>query len=211
MAQQKNKSGRPSFLQPSEFHTCLKCKNTKPASEFYVCRSRPTGLQPHCKACNKTEGIYFRHVLREEYYWGKNGNGYFQKDYQKTLDYYNDYVRADKVPFIYSIQTQSGIYIGCSRSKFVVRKGRHKIDYMRHFRGQKTNFIPGLHAAFDKEGEDWVKSLETMKILETFSKDLTQSQLLTKERAYIKKFESQGIILLNISGTKNDIRTKRTK
>lgn len=208
---QKNKAGRPSFLKPSEFHTCLKCKKTKSASEFYVCRSRPTGLQPNCRECNRAEGIYFRHVLRTEYYWGKNGNGYFEKDYQKTLDYYNDYVRADKIPFVYSIQTPSGIYIGCSRSLFVVRKGRHKIDYMRHVRGQKTNSIPGLHAAFDKEGEDWFKSLDTMKILETFSKDLTQSQLLTKERSYIKKFESQGIILLNISGTKNDIRIKKTK
>jgi hypothetical protein len=82
---------------------------------------------------------------------------------------------------------------------------------MRHVRGQKTNFIPGLHAAFDKEGEDWVKSLETMKIIETFPKDFTQSQLLTKERAYIKKYESQGITLLNITGTKNDIRTKKPK
>ena len=82
---------------------------------------------------------------------------------------------------------------------------------MRHVRGQKTNFIPGLHAAFDKEGENWVKYIDTMKILETFPKGFTQSELLTKERGYIKKYESQGIILLNISGTKNDIRTKRTK
>ena len=50
-----------------------------------------------------------------------------------------------------------------------------------------------------------------MKIIETFSKDLTQSQLLTKERGYIKKYEEQGITLLNIVGSKNDIRTKRTK
>lgn len=210
MAQKQNKGPIP-HLQPSEFHTCLKCKKTKSASEFYKCVARPTGKQPNCKQCNKEEGIYFRHVLRPEFYWSENGTGYFEKDYRKTLDYYNNYIRADKIPFIYSIQTPSGIYIGCSRSLFVVRKSRHKIDYMRHVRGQKTNTIPGLHAAFDKEGENWVKYLDTMKILETFSKDLTQSQLLTKERSYIKKYESQGIILLNISGTKNDIRTKRTK
>ena len=82
---------------------------------------------------------------------------------------------------------------------------------MRYVRGQKSNFIPGLHAAFDKEGEDWVKSLDTMKILETFPKSFTQSELLTKERGYIKKYEEQGITLLNIVGSKNDIRTKRTK
>ena len=208
---QKNKSGRPSFLQPSEFHTCLKCKNTKPASEFYKCSSRPTGKQPNCKECNREEGIYFRNILRPEFYWSENGSGYFEKDYRKTLDYYNNYIRADKIPFIYSIQTPSGIYIGCSRSLFVVRKSRHKIDYMRHVRGQKTNTIPGLHKAFDKEGENWFKYLDTMKIIETFSKDLTQSQLLTKERGYIKKYEEQGITLLNIVGSKNDIRTKRTK
>ena len=210
MAQKQNRGPIP-HLQPSEFLTCLKCKKTKASSEFYKCSSRPTGKQGNCKSCCRESGVYFRTVLREEYYWGKNGNGYFQKDYQKTLDYYNDYVRADKVPFIYSIETPSGIYIGCSRSKFVVRKGRHKIDYMRHFRGQKSNFIPGLHAAFNKEGEDWVKSLETMKILETFPKSFTQSELLTKERGYIKKYEEQGITLLNIVGSKNDIRTKRTK
>jgi hypothetical protein len=50
-----------------------------------------------------------------------------------------------------------------------------------------------------------------MKILETFSKDLTQSQLLTKERAYIKKYESQGITLLNIVGSKNDMRVKKNQ
>jgi hypothetical protein len=82
---------------------------------------------------------------------------------------------------------------------------------MRHVRGQKTNSIPGLHAAFDKEGENWIKYLDTMKILETFSKDLTQSQLLTKERAYIKKYESQGITLLNIVGSKNDMRVKKNQ
>jgi NAD-dependent SIR2 family protein deacetylase len=75
MAQQKNKAGRPSFLQPSEFHTCNKCKTTKPASEFYKCSSRPTGKQPNCKECNREEGVYFRHVLREEYYWSQNGTG----------------------------------------------------------------------------------------------------------------------------------------
>jgi hypothetical protein len=211
MAQQKKKAGRPTFLKPSEFHTCNKCKITKPASEFYKCVSRPTGKQPNCKACCRESGVYFRTVLREEYYWSTDGTGYFEKDYRKTLDYYNDYIRADKIPFIYSIQTPSGIYIGCSRSLFVVRKSRHKIDYMRHVRGQKTNSIPGLHAAFDKEGENWIKYLDTMKILETFSKDLTQSQLLTKERAYIKKYESQGITLLNIVGSKNDMRVKKNQ
>ena len=210
MAKKQNRGPIP-HLQPSEFHTCLKCKKTKSASEFYKCSSRPTGKQPNCKSCNKEEGVYFRHVLREEYYWSANGTGYFEKDYRKTLDYYNDYIRADKIPFIYSIETPSGIYIGCSRTRFVVRKGRHKIDYMRYVRGQKSNFIPGLHAAFDKEGEDWVKSLDTMKILETFPKSFTQSELLTKERGYIKKYESQGITLLNIVGSKNDIRVRKPK
>lgn len=207
----KQKRGPIPFLQPSEFLTCLKCKKTKASSEFYKCAARPTGKQPNCKECNKSEGIYFRHVLREEYYWSENGNGYFQKDYQKTLDYYNDYVRADKIPFVYSIETPSGIYIGCSRSKLVVRKGRHKIDYLRYVRGQKGSSLPLLHKAFDKEGEDWVKCMDTMKIIETFPKDLTQSQLLTKERGYIKKYESQGITLLNIIGSKNDIRVKKNQ
>ena len=207
----KQKRGPIPFLQPSEFLTCLKCQKTKASSEFYKCAARPTGKQPNCKECNKEEGIYFRHVLREDYYWSQNGNGYFQRDYQKTLDYYNDYVRADKIPFVYSIETSEGIYIGCSRSKFVVRKSRHKIDYMRHFRGQKCSSLPGLHKAFDNEGEDWIKSLDTMKIIETFPKDLTQSQLLTKERNYIKKYEEQGITLLNIVGTKNDKRVKKNQ
>jgi hypothetical protein len=211
MAKQKNKAGRPSFLHPSEFHTCLKCKKTKPASEFYKCSSRPTGKQPHCKVCNREEGIYFRNVLRPEFYWSENGSGYFEKDYEKTLEYYRDYVRADKVPFVYSIETPYGIYIGCSRSLFVVRKGRHKIDYMRHVRGQKGSRLPGLHKAFDKLGEDWVKCMDTMKVLEEFPKGFTQSQLLTKERTYIKKYEAQGITLLNIIGSKNDIRIKKSK
>lgn len=207
----KSNRGPIPYLQPSEFLTCLKCKKTKESSEFYKCVSRPTGKQPNCKSCNKEEGMYFRHVLRPEFYWSENGNGYFQKDYQKTLDYYNDYVRADKIPFIYSIQTPSGIYIGCSRSKFVVRKSRHKIDYMRYVRGQQGSSLPGLHKAFDKEGKDWVKCIDSMKIIETFSKDLTQSQLLTKERNYIKKYEAQGIPLLNILGTKNDKRVKKNQ
>jgi len=155
--------------------------------------------------------VFFRHILRPEFYWSENGSGYFEKDYQKTLNYYNDYIRADKIPFIYSIETPTGIYIGCSRTRFVVRKSRHKIDYMRHVRGQKSNFIPGLHKAFDKEGENWIDSLETMKIIETFTKSFTQSELLTKERNLIKKLESQGITLLNIVGTKNDIRIRKTK
>jgi hypothetical protein len=207
----KSKRGPIPQLQPSEFLTCLKCKKTKSSSEFYKCVARPTGKQPNCKECNKEEGIYFRHVLREEYYWSQNGKGYFQKDYRKTLDYYNDYARADKVPFIYSIETPSGIYIGCSRSLFVIRKGRHKIDYGRYIRGQQGSSLPGLHKAFDKEGEDWIKCLDTMKIIETFPKTLTQSQLLTKERNLIKKLEAQGITLLNIVGTKNDKRIRKTK
>jgi len=211
MAQQKTKTGPKPHLQPSEFHTCLKCKKTKAASEFYKCSSRKTGKQPNCKQCNKEEGMYFRHVLRQEYYWSENGSGYFEKDYEKTLEYYRDYVRADKVPFVYSIETPSGIYIGCSRSKFVVRKGRHKIDYMRFVRGQKANVIPLLHQAFKKEGDDWLKCLDTMKVLEEFPISFTQSQLLTQERGYIKKYEAQGIPILNISGSKNDVRTKKPK
>lgn len=212
MAKQNKKIGRPSYLKPSEFLHCPKCDTTKKESEFYNCKARPTGKQRTCKSCCRESGIYFRTVLRPEFYWSGDGStGYFQKDYQKTLQYYREHVRADKIPLVYVIETPSGIYVGCTRALLNVRRLRHKSDYKRYTLGKKTNRMPLLHQAFDKCGADWVDWIDTMKPIETFDKSISQHELLKKEKEYIQKFEQQGIKLLNVINSKNDIRIKKNK
>jgi hypothetical protein len=49
-------------------------------------------------------------------------------------------------------------------------------------------------------GDEWLKTLLDVRVIEEFPKDITQSQLLTKEKEYIQKFQSQGLSLLNIHG-----------
>ena len=41
------------FPRVAQTATCSRCKQQKPASEFYKNKTRPGGLQSYCKACDK--------------------------------------------------------------------------------------------------------------------------------------------------------------
>ena len=60
-------------------------------------------------------------------------------------------------------------------------------------------------------GDEWLKTLLDIKIVETFDVSMPAHILKQKEREYIQKFERQGIELLNIRGTRKDTGNKKRK
>jgi len=202
MAKQLKQIGRPSYLKPSPYHICNQCGVTKSEKEFYKCKARPTGLQAKCKECCKQDGLKFRNE-NPQYYTG-NDTSYFVKNREQWNSYLKQFLKCDKPATIYSIETPHGLYIGCTHGYLWNRMKVHRRDYRRHQKGLPGSRIPLLHNAWDKMGgEEWLKTLLDVRVIEEFPKDITQSQLLTLEKQYIKKFESQGITLLNSVGTTN--------
>jgi len=199
MANQKR--GRRPHLQPSEYHTCIQCKETKSASAYHICKSRPTGLQGKCKTCQQLDGLKFRHD-NPEYYNG-NDESYFVKNKELWNAYQRKFLKADKNSIVYCIETPSGLYIGSTKAYLWIRNNTHRKDYRKWKRGIAVSTTPDLHKAWDKMGgDDWLKTLLDIKIIEEFDADMLPHVLKQKERDYIRKYEAQGLPLLNINWTK---------
>jgi len=198
MAKLKKQMGRPSYLKQSPYHICIDCGETKSEKDYYKCKSRPTGLQAKCKGCCKKDGLKFRNE-NPEYYTGTD-ESYFVKNKEQWNSYQRQFFKCDKPATIYSIETPHGLYIGCTHGYLWNRMKVHRRDYRVYLKSGKSPH-PLLHTAWDKMGGDeWLKTLLDVRVIEEFPKDITQSQLLTKEKEYIQKFQSQGLTLLNIHG-----------
>ena len=204
------KTGRPHYLQQSEYQICIQCKETKSEKEFYKCKSRPTGLQAKCKTCQKIDGAKFRNQ-NPEYYNGSD-ESYFVKNKEQWNAYQRQFLKADKNSIVYCIETPFGLYIGSTKAYLWNRVSVHRRDYRRHIKGLAISTTPGLHEGWDKMGGDeWLKTLLDIKIVETFDVSMPSHILKQKEREYIQKFERQGIELLNIRGTRKDTGNKKRK
>lgn len=181
--------------------TCGKCNESKSPDEFYKCSSRKNGKQANCKICSKKINKEFRET-NPEYYWG-NDLSYFKRNYQKTLDYHNEYQRSNKNPFIYKISTTNGIYIGCSAARPNVRKSGHRGHFLQFLAGKKyKNPLPLLHKALKDEGDNWINCLATFKIIEMMPLGTPKETMLELERYWIHLHEEIGYNLLNGNKTK---------
>jgi hypothetical protein len=51
-------------IQIPDSATCSLCRETKPATDFFKCRSAPNGLAPRCKPCHIAKNLESRQRAR---------------------------------------------------------------------------------------------------------------------------------------------------
>jgi hypothetical protein len=178
--------------------TCNQCGIEKPTTEFNKRTAAKDGLQQKCKTCCRANSKYFRDVLRPDYYWGGE-QGYFIKNYDKTMLYNKDYFTANKSAKIYRIDLPEGTYIGATKRHLHTRLTQHINDFKKVIReGKGVAYIPLLHNALSNyELSDIKKIIRTGYIIDQFNG--TSAEMKEREKEWIIKLSTEGVKLLNIN------------
>lgn len=164
---------------------CNQCNKSLSTSEFYKKTKSKDGLQSNCKQCCKVINTKFRET-NPNYQ-----NEWYDKNETKWLEYVTEWanknIRADdsRSALYVVVNPEQKIYVGMTQTKFSVRKGDHKAQYLT----KQHKHIPLLHKSFDMYGWDNHKWY-------VFEMEGTCREVLKRmESNLIQKVQKQGMSL----------------
>ena len=197
--------------------TCGKCKEEKPFSEFYRDRTRKSGYQSSCKACEKERRKSYYQENKD--YYREHGRKYRQENKERIREQRRKY-RQENKDFIREgmrkyYQENKDLIIENSR-KYVKNQpaGVYKITntlngkiyvgestgYPKRFIGHKSKLKRGVHKNPELQTDYDQHSLDIFdfQVIEEYPPDADKKLLLERERYFINKYKEEGKELYNV-------------